>query len=120
VLKEIRVFLLLVVAGGAGGLTGSIVGAAFGRSTLFAGGLLGGLVASAGAAVFAGRLTWIEAPAVKGTALGAALGFVAATAVAVNTLSSPWGPILSTGLVGLGGLAGRHLSARARSGPGGV
>ena len=112
-LKEIRLFLLFVMAGGAGGLIGSIGGAAFGRRALFVGGLVGGLIASAGAALLAGRLAWVEAAHVKGAALGAALGFIAATTVAVNTLSSPVGPVLSTGLIGLGGLVGSHLSARA-------
>jgi hypothetical protein len=118
VLKEIRLFVLFVMAGGAGGLLGSILGAALGRRALFVGGLLGGLIASAGAAFLAGRLAWVEAAHVNGAALGAALGFIAATAVAVNTLSSPVGPVLSTCLIGFGGLAGGRLSTRARSRPG--
>ena len=108
-----RLFLLLVVAGGAGGLAGSIGGAAFGPTALFAGGFLGGLLASPGAAFLAARLGWIESAAVKSTALGAALGFIAAATVAVNTLSSPVGPLLSPLLVGAGGLAGRELHARS-------
>lgn len=108
-----RLFLLLVVAGGSGGLAGSICGAAFGPKGLFAGGFLGGLLASPGAALLAARLGWIESAEVKSTALGAALGFVAAATVAVNTLSSPVGPLLSPLLVGAGGLAGRHLHRRA-------
>ena len=107
-----RLFLLLVVAGGAGGLLGSICGAAFGPKGLFAVGFLGGLLASPGAVLLAARLGWIESAEVKSTALGAALGFVAAATLAVNTLSSPVGPLLSPLLVGAGGLAGRQLHAR--------
>jgi len=108
-----RLFLLLVIVGGFGGLAGSIVGAAFGPTALFAGGFLGGLIASPCAALLAARFRWIESADVKRTALGAALGFVAAATVAVNTLSSPVGPLLSPLLVGAGGLAGRHLHGRA-------
>jgi hypothetical protein len=105
-----RLFLLLVVAGGAGGMAGSIIGAAAGHGALFAGGFLGGLIASSGGAYLAARLRWIEAGETRSTALGAALGFLTAAIVAVNTLSSPVGPILSTLLVGAGGLAGRRLA----------
>ena len=101
--------MLLVVAGGTGGLVGSIIGAAAGHGALFIGGLLGGLIASPCAAYLAARLRWIDARETKSTALGAALGFLAAAIVAVNTLSSPIGPVLSTLLVGTGGLAGRRL-----------
>jgi fructose-specific phosphotransferase system IIC component len=105
----VRLFVLLVVAGGAGGLVGSIIGAALGHGALFIGGLLGGLIASPCAAYLAARLHWIDARETKTTALGAALGFLAAAIVAVNTLSSPIGPVLSTLLVGTGGLVGRRL-----------
>jgi len=109
---NMRVFLLLVIGGGSGALLGSIIGAAFGSRVLFVGGVLGGLIASPCAAVVAGRLQWIDGADVTGTAVGAAVGFLAAAAVAVNTLSTPWGPVLSTLLVGAGGLTGRQLQAR--------
>ena len=85
-----RVFVLLVAAGGAGGLIGTVIGAAFGHDALFAGGFLGGLVASPGAAILAARLHWIDPADTKSTALGAALGFLTAAVVAINTPSSPW------------------------------
>src|SRR5215216_5917128 len=103
-----RLFLLLTVAGGAGGMVGSIVGAAAGKRGLFIGGVIGGLIAAPLASFLAARLGWIDRRETRGTALGAAFGFLAAAAVAVNTLSSPIGPILSTLLVGAGGLVGRR------------
>jgi hypothetical protein len=106
----VRVFVLLIVAGGAGGMLGSIVGAAFGHRALFIGGVLGGLIASPCGAYHAARLHWIRADETKGTALGAAVGFLAAAIVAINTLSSPVGPVLSALLVGAGGLVGRRLA----------
>lgn len=102
-------FALLVVVGGAGALLGSIVGAAFGHTALFVGGLLGGLLASPAAAFLAARLGWIDRADARATAAGATVGFLAAATIAVNTLSSPVGPLTSPLLIGLGGLAGRRL-----------
>jgi hypothetical protein len=63
------------------------------------------------AAVPAGKLGWIARSQIKGAALGAALGFLAAATVAVNTLSSPVGPVVSTALIGVGGLIGVRVPA---------
>ena len=52
---------------------------------------------------------WIEPRDFWPTAAGAALGFAAAALVAVNTLSTPVGPILSTLLIGLGAVLGSHV-----------
>jgi hypothetical protein len=108
-----RLFVLLIAGGGAGGLMGSIIGAAAGHRAVFVGGFLGGLIATPCAAYVAARLHWIEPAETRGTAIGAALGFLGAALVAVNTLSSPVGPIVSTLLIGAGGLAGRRLGRRA-------
>ena len=108
-----KTFCLLVVVGGAGAFLGSIAGAAFGHSALFAGGVLGGLLVSPVAALLAARLGWIDRADAKATAAGAAVGFLAAATIAVNTLSSPVGPLTSPLLIGLGGLAGRRLRKAA-------
>ena len=97
--------------GGLGGFLGSIVGAAFGGKTaLFVGGFVGGIAIAPLSARVALWRHWIEAHQYWPTAIGAALGFVAAALVAVNTLSSPIGPILSTLLTGVGALLGRQMA----------
>lgn len=101
-----RAFLLFVAMGGLGGLLGSIAGGVFGRAGLFAGGVIGGLLMSPVSAWLAARLGWIPAAARPGATIGAAAGFVAAAGVAVNTLQSPIGPVLSPLLVGVGAIAG--------------
>jgi hypothetical protein len=106
-------FIMLVIAGGAGALVGSVLGNAFGKTGLFAGGFIGGALASAGAAYLAGWLRWIRPEERLGTACGAAAGFLAAALVAINTLSSPVGPVSSTLLTGFGGLIGRRLARRS-------
>ena len=108
-------FTLLVLAGGAGAFAGSILGNAFGRTGLFAGGAIGGAAASAAAAYLAAWLTWIRKEERAWTACGAVAGFLAAALIAVNTLSSPVGPVLSTLLTGAGGLIGLQLKRRAMS-----
>ena len=108
-------FALLVIAGGAGAFVGSVLGNAFGRTGLFAGGVIGGASASAAAAFVAAWLKWIRIDERVATACGAAVGFLAAALIAVNTLSSPVGPVASTLLTGVGGLVGLRVKRRLRS-----
>ena len=106
-------FVVMCVLGGIGGFAGSVLGAAFGRAGLFAGGLIGGVVIAPLSAKLAVRRRWIEPRQYLATAAGAALGFLAAAFVAMNTLSSPVGPVLSTALIGLGAIAGSQLAKTA-------
>jgi len=106
---DVRLFALLTIAGGAGGLGGSILAAQFGRLALFLGGILGGLICSPAAAFVAARLHWIDRQRARWAALGAAIGFVGAVCVATTTLSSPVGPLLSPLLIGTGGLIGSRI-----------
>ena len=99
-------FITAVVLGGLGGLLGSIVGARAGHTGIFVGGVLGGLVAAIASAAVARGRGWIPRDRFWHTAIGTALGFVAAAAIATNTLSSPIGPVLSTLLIGIGALVG--------------
>ena len=108
-MKLIKLFVMTCVLGGAGGFVGSVVGSAFGRLGLFAGGLIGGVLIAPMSAKFAMYRGWIERDQYLPTAAGAAIGFLAAAFVAMNTLSSPIGPVLSTSLTGLGAIAGSKL-----------
>ena len=111
-MKQLRLLVFLIVAGGIGGFLGSVLGGAFGRRALFAGGFVGGAILTWLATHLAGRLGWVPREQVTGTAIGATLGFLVAATIAVNTLSSPVGPVLSTLAVGIGGYLGGRLSAR--------
>jgi hypothetical protein len=102
------VFALLVLAGGAGAFAGSVLGNAFGRTALFAGALIGGALASAAAAFLSATFKWIHTAERMPTAIGAVVGFLVAAGIAVNTLSSPIGPVTSALLIGIGGLLGRR------------
>lgn len=111
-MSRLSLFVLSSFLGGLGGLLGSIVGNFFGKPGLWIGGVVGGLVGAAGAVAVAKGRAWIAAEQFPATSIGAMVGFLAAAAVAVNTLSSPVGPILSSGLTGLGAVIGARLSAQ--------
>jgi hypothetical protein len=113
-MRTLRLFVFLILAGGLGGFLGSVVGGAFGRRGLFVGGFIGGAILTWVAARIAGRFEWIPREQIGGVAIGATMGFLVAASIAVNTLSSPIGPVLSTLLVGIGGLIGGQLSARTQ------
>ena len=105
-MNRAALFLVACALGGLGGALGSIVGHAFGKGGLWAGGILGGLLSSMLIARIALWRRWIARSQYWPTVLGTVLGFLAACAVAVNTLSSPVGPIMSTLLIGAGALLG--------------
>jgi hypothetical protein len=105
-LRALPLFLLTSLLGGLGGALGSIVGHAVGPRALYAGGVLGGLLMVSLATWIARRRGWISAAQQAPATVGAALGSLAAALVAVNTLSSPVGPVLSTLLVGAGAVLG--------------
>ena len=106
-------FIVTCILGGLGGAIGSVIGAAFGQRALFVGGFLGGLLVAPLSARVAVWRRWIENHQYWPTAAGAGLGFLAAATIAVNTLASPVGPVLSTSLTGVGALLGRRFSRRS-------
>ena len=114
---RIALFLTATVLGGLGGMLGSILGNAGGRQMLFIGGFLGGVVVAPLTARIAVWRGWAGRERQGWVAIGAAAGFVLAATIAVNTLSSPVGPVLSTSLVGLGAIFGaRRRPASVRPG----
>ena len=108
---RIRFFVAMCLVGGLGGFLGSVIGGIHGQRSLFVGGFVGGIAIAPLSARLAVWRRWIGPRQYWPTAAGAALGFVAAAVVAVNTLSGPVGPVLSTALIGIGALIG---STRAR------
>jgi hypothetical protein len=111
-MPRLWLFVVSCLLGGLGGALGSVVGHAVGPRGLWAGGLAGGLLAALLSARVAVWRRWVAPREYWGTAAGTAVGFLAATLVAVNTLSSPVGPVLSTALVGAGALLGSRAARR--------
>jgi len=110
-MNYVKLFLLAVLLGGVGGAAGSMLGSALGRGGLIAGGVVGGVLLSAAAGLLSARWHWVAPSQRLWVVLGGAFGFLIACMVALSTLSTPVGPILSTLLIGggavLGAFAGR-------------
>jgi hypothetical protein len=104
-------FVASCLLAGFGGALGSIVGHAAGQVGLWVGGVVGGLLGSVAAAALARANAWITHAQFRATAIGAGVGFLIAATIAVNTLSSPIGPVLSTALVGIGAVLGARTSS---------
>jgi hypothetical protein len=105
-MRRFWLFALVSALGGLGAFLGSILGNAGGKVGLYAGAMLGGALAVALAVRLAARLGLVAQTRVLHATLGGLGGFALAVLVAVNTLSSPIGPILSVGLIGLGAVFG--------------
>jgi hypothetical protein len=105
-------FITATALGGLGGFVGSVIGSGLGRDALFAGGFIGGALMAPVTAWLARKRGWIEGRQFGPVAGGAAIGFLAAATLAVNTLSSPVGPLVATTLTGLGALVGARFGVR--------
>jgi phosphotransferase system glucose/maltose/N-acetylglucosamine-specific IIC component len=105
-LNRLLLFAVACLLGGFGGAFGSILGNAAGKTGLLVGGVIGGLIAALLVGPIARWRGWIRPDRARATALGAAIGFLAAALIATRTLGSPVGPVLSTALIGIGALLG--------------
>ncbi len=108
--RPVLLFIASMILAGLGGMLGSMVGHAFGEKGLYIGGGFGGLLGVSVAAYIAGAAGWIDRSRRGSAASGGAAGFLLAAFIAVNTLSSPIGPIASTLLVGAGAVLGARMS----------
>jgi hypothetical protein len=114
-MKRILLFVTTMIGAGFFAAIGSIVGHAAGKTGLFVGGVIGGLFGVTIATRLAVWRHWIDPADYYPATFGGEIGFIAAALIAVNTLSSPVGPALSTLLVGIGALAGLRMSSRRAS-----
>jgi hypothetical protein len=116
-MKGAFLFFVSTVVTGAFAAIGSMVGHFFGSHLgVILGGVFGGLFGAILSARFAVRMRWIAHEEFYPTAFGAEIGFLAAVVIAMRTLSSPIGPILSATLIGVGALVGSLIGARRQSG----
>src|SRR5687767_12810030 len=76
--KRPQLFLITSFLAGLGGALGSMVGNAFGRTGLWVGGVLGGLLGAHAAVAVAKGRGWIAPQQFHFTVAGAALGFLIA------------------------------------------
>lgn len=105
--------VLVWMLSGAGAVGGSVLGNAAGKTGLFAGAIVGGLIAAAGGAFLAGTFGWIPVGAKRGASVGALAGFLVAAPFAVLNLHTPLIPIAVTSLAGVGALLGAGMERGA-------
>lgn len=116
-MKRVFLFFASTIVTGAFAAIGSMAGHFFGSHlAVMLGGIFGGLFGAIFSARIAVRLRWIAHDDFYPTTFGAEIGFLAAAIIAMKTLSSPIGPILSSLLIGVGALIGSLIGARKRSG----
>jgi len=96
----------MCLLGGVGGALGSMAGHGLGPGGLFVGGFVGGTLLVIAAGFLGERRRWIRPPQRLWAILGGVFGFALACMVALATLASPVGPILSTLLIGAGAVVG--------------
>ena len=105
-MKLTLLFMSMCLLGGIGGALGSMLGHGLGRGGLFAGGFVVGVLFCVAGGFLGERLHWIKRQQRLWVILGTVAGFALACMVALSTLSTPIGPVLSTLLIGSGAVLG--------------
>jgi hypothetical protein len=111
----IKLALLMIFLGGAGGAIGSMAGNALGRGGVLGGGVVLGSLLVVAAGFLGARWHWITLTQRLWAIVGGVFGFVLAVIVTLSTLSSPVGPVLSTLLIGTGGVLGAVVGNSAHA-----
>lgn len=109
-MKPLPVFLATWALAGIGAFGGSVLGAALGKTGLFAGAVVGGIIGVALAVTLLARVGWLPPLDRFGAFVGGALGFLIAAGIAVLNLHTPITPVLVCGLSGAGALLGTGVA----------
>jgi hypothetical protein len=111
----LRNALLFIIVCGVTGpciLLGSILGNAAGKTGLFAGAVVGGIIGVGLAVWLAGRVGLLERTSLTIAFLGGVIGFLIAAVIAVNNLGGPIIPIASISVIGLAVLVSKRISEK--------
>lgn len=98
-------------------MLGSILGNGLaGRTGLFGGAIVGGVLGVSIAVMIVARLGWLPREDRRGAAAGGIVGFAVAAPIAVMNLHTPVTPVLICGLAGVGVLLGAGVARGWRQG----
>jgi hypothetical protein len=109
--KSALLFLLVCGLAGVATFLGSVVGHFLGKTGVFAGAIIGGLVGVFLATRIAVSRRILGPKRFAGATIGGILGLILAAEIATHNMSSPFIPLASILLIGLGavfGAASRH------------
>ena len=87
-----------------------VIGGYFGKEGLLLGAMFGGAMGILLTLYLARKMRYILPFQTPTTFAGAAIGFVLASLVAVNSLADPLLPVLSIALIGVGGVFGKLMA----------
>jgi hypothetical protein len=110
--KAAATLVLVWLLTGLGAVAGSILGNGLGRTGLFAGAVVGGVVLACVSPMICTRLGWIAAGARRAASIGAVLGFLVAAPIAATNLHTPVTPVLVCSFAGVGALVGSRRASR--------
>ena len=102
----LKLALLMILLGGAGGAVGAVSGKDLGPGGLIGGGFFVGALLVVAAGFLATRWKWIQHGQRLWAILGGVFGFGLAFMVLLSTLTSPLSPLLCPLLIGIGGALG--------------
>jgi len=109
--KSALLFLFVCGFGGVGTLLGSVIGHFFGTTALYAGAIIGGIAGIFVATKIAVSRRILGPKRFPGALIGGVLGLILAAEIATHNMSTPFVPLASILLIGLGaifGAASRH------------
>jgi hypothetical protein len=102
----LKLALLMIFLGGAGGAVGAVAGKDLGPGGLIGGGFFVGALLVVAAGFLATRWEWIHPQQRLWAILGGVFGFGLAFMVLLSTLASPLSPILCPLMIGVGAVLG--------------
>ena len=110
-MKPALTLVLVWGAAGLGAVLASILGAAGGKTMLFACAAIGGPIGAAVGVLIATWFRWIPAERRTRATVGAIIGFLIAAPIAALNLQGPIIPVLTCSLAGFGALAGAYRTS---------
>jgi hypothetical protein len=117
-MKRGMLFLVTTIITVGYAMIGSVIGHFLGATRgVMLGGLLGGALGVYFSVWVAAQRAWITPAGFLRTLVGGEIGFLLAASIALNTLSSPIGPLLSSILIGAGAVLGASIRPRERTEP---
>ena len=110
--RDFYLFLLVCLFAGFLTVAGSVLGHRAGQTGLFVGAVAGGIAGVCLAVWISTNMGILPKANFLAALIGGGVGFIVAALIAVNTLWTPFIPLLSVALIGLGAVLGNAIGRR--------